>query len=581
MGRIPEDVIEKVREETAIEEVVGHFLRLQRSGTSFKALCPFHQEKTPSFHVNPQRQIFYCFGCHRGGDVFRFLMDREGMSYPEAIEWCASRLGLDVSRYAHEEGSAPDGRATVLAANAWAAGWFKERLGAPRGAAAREYVRARGLRPETIDVFGLGLSAPAGDDATELLVAAKAAGHDAETLLLAGLLMRRDNRGPLAYFRGRLIFPIRGVAQKVLGFGGRILGAGEPKYLNSPETTVFQKRRVLYALAEARASIVRKRSAILVEGYVDALALHQAGWTQTVATCGTALAPEQAALLARYADTVVLLLDGDAAGRKAAFRAADVALAAGLDVRIGRLAGGRDPADLVQADERETLRVAIEQAPDLVHRLAQVVQEREGGREVKERALAHLKTTLAAVRDPVRADLMAEEAEKVLGIKAALLRDQTARRTQPQAAQSERAHDADPGVVLERTVLRLALASSDARALLFTRLGAADLVDPLASELFRALHQRGDAAGAVNASLLDGLSPPAQAFAAHLMMDLPTGLPDAVAELSAALDALSRRSRRAEETLRRTRMNEQYAWGDGDWRSELARREAQGDDPTR
>ena len=263
-GRIPDDVIDKIREDTAIEQVVGHFLTLTRKGGSYWARCPFHNEKTPSFHVNTERQIFYCFGCQRGGNVFRFLMDKEGMSFPESVEWCADRLGIDLQRSVTDrEDAGPDPREGALKANAWAEQWFAEQLHGPEGQQARAYVRERGIAPETIESFALGW-APA--DGSRFLQAAEEAKVDVEALFGTSLARRSEGRPPFAYFRSRLIFPIRGVAQKVYGFGGRILGPGEPKYLNTPETSVFRKRQTLYALPEARSAMVRARKAFSSKG---------------------------------------------------------------------------------------------------------------------------------------------------------------------------------------------------------------------------------------------------------------------------------------------------------------------------
>lgn len=591
MARIPEDVIEKIRDEVAIEEVVGHFLPLTRAGTSFKALCPFHQEKTPSFHVNPQRRIFYCFGCHRGGDVFRFLMDRQGMSYPEAIEWCAGRLGLDLSRYSAEAGEGGGQRGTVLAANAWAAAWFAAQLAAPAGAAARDYLRARGLHPETVEMFGLGL---APEDGGPFLRSAREAGYDDEALLAAGLLLRKEGRPPLAYFWGRLIFPVRGVAQKVTGFGGRTLGSGEPKYLNSPETLVFQKRRTLYALPEARAAIVRHKRAILVEGYVDALALHQAGWPMTVATCGTAFSPEQATVLGRYADRVCVLLDGDAAGVKAAFRTADVALASGLEVSIARLPAGLDPADMVRAGRTDELRAHIEKAPGLVQRLADEVHAHGDTRQAKERALAHLRETVAKLHDRVRAEFLLQEAADAFGVRVAVFEQGGAAAggtpkggaapgptrggaPSPRPATASGVGEASPRARLEEQAVRMAMADRSARNLLTSRMAAEQFEDSRLRELFGALRQRADESAELDAGLLAGLSDQAQQVGARLLAELPGPALDALAELEAALQRMEQLKQRDLRQQHRARLNEKFKWGE-DWQSDLDQRTRQAGD---
>ena len=398
-------------------------------------------------------------------------------------------------------------------------------------------------------------------------------------LLAAGLLMRKEGRAPLAYFWGRLIFPVRGVAQKVTGFGGRILGSGEPKYLNSPETAVFQKRRTLYALPEARAAIVRHKRAILVEGYVDALGLHQAGWSMTIATCGTAFTPEQAAALGRYADRVCLLLDGDAAGVKAAFRAADVALAAGLQVGIARLPVGLDPADMVREGRTDELRQHIERAPGLVQRLAEEVRAHGDSRIGKERALAHLRETVAKLQDRVRAEFLMQEAAEVFGVRLAVLEGEGgATPTRPAAPGVPAARPVAPVPArrasesaragLEEQAIRLAMTDRAARNLLTARMAAEQFEDADLRELFVALHQLGDDPRELDAALLSGLSESAQQLGARLLADLPGPELNAVAELEAALERMQQRAQRSLKEQHRVRLNEKFKWGE-DWQSDL------------
>lgn len=561
-GRIPEDIIDKIRDEVSIEGVVGHFVALQQKGTSFWGLCPFHSEKTPSFHVHPERQIFYCFGCGRGGNVFRFLMDREGMSFPEAVQWCASRIGLDLERFLQEDDGRTEARNRLLDANAWAAKWFREKLLEASGASTREYCRKRGLRPETLETFGVGL-APEGD---AFVRDAAQSGLSTEVLLQAQLLRRKEGAAPFAYFRKRLIFPVRGVAQKVYGFGGRILGPGEPKYLNSPETSVFQKRKVLYALADARAQIIRGKAAILVEGYLDALALHQAGFTNTVATCGTAFTPEQAAQVGRFADKVVLLFDGDAAGTKAAFRAADVALAAGLDVRMPELPVGKDPADLVEAGEVEALRAAIDDAKGIVARMRAEVDRRGGHREMKERALHQIQTMLPRIPDPIRAELLLQEAATAFSVPETLLRG-----ARPQAPRTDpMAQDEGPRAELERSLLSLAMTGRKARHHLVQALAPADFHVEDIRKVFESLREVDDHVDQIRDGALTGLDDDGQRMLARLLLEMPETEFDAAAELSATLDQLARMEARERSREKLERLNEVYRTG-GDWQKELRR----------
>lgn len=567
---IPQDVIEKIRDEIAIEEVIRHYLPLQASGRTFKGRCPFHNEKTPSFHAIPEKQIFYCYGCHKGGDVFRFLMEKEGMAFPEAVEWCASRLGLDLTRYA-VEGKGATSKAPLYEATQWAQEWFIQNLKGDDGRKARSYLRERGVKPETIEAFGLGF---APEDGSRLEREAKVAGIRQETLLQVSLLGRKEKRPPFAYFRARLIFPIRGVASKIHGFGGRILGPGEPKYLNSPETSIFQKRSILYGLPEARSSIVRGRKAILVEGYTDVLALHQAGWSQTVATCGTSFTKEQAATLRRYADTVVLLFDGDTAGRKAAFKSADIALAAGLDVRIVRLPKGRDPADMLLDGEGSALSTGIENAPGLVASMAEEVALRGDLREAKERALHHIQESLRQISDPIRRELMAQEAGEAFGVRASLLFDAGEERSK--TSEKTSSHEPHEPIVegawfdTEYALLKFAMAAKAARRRLFEILSPEDLRDPRLREIFRALHGRdaefGEGADArLQSSFQDDDT---ESMAARLLADQPSEGLDALAELDAALQRRDKLLERAQRESRREQLHRKYAAGE-DWRGDL------------
>ena len=575
-GRIPEDVIDKVRDDTAIEDVIAHFVTLQRKGTSFWACCPFHGEKTPSFHVHPERQIYYCFGCQRGGNVFRFLMDKEGMAFPEAVRWCADRLGMDLDRYLENADEGPDPRQGILAANDWAREWFQEQLQGPAGQEAREYARGRGLAPETIEAFALGLAPARGD---LFATAAKEAQISLEALLQASLLRRNPGEAPFAYFRSRLIFPIRGVAQKTHGFGARILGAGEPKYLNSPETPVFKKRQTLYGLPEARSSMVKERRAILVEGYLDAISLHQAGWTQSVATCGTAFTPEQAKVLKRYVNEVVLVFDGDQAGRKAAYRSADVAMLAGVEPRIVRLPPGEDPADLVAAGEGEKILAALQEAPGLVECMHREVQEHGGERTHRERALTRLRELAGRMEDPVRGELLLDEVASVFGVSRQALADGfSAPRAKSEPAVAAPVVGDAAGTLEERRLLRFALASSSARGVLRERMPAERFSTAQLRELAGRLMELDPAAGAIDrVDRLGVEGTDLEPVLARLLSEEegeagPADAEfDAVAEITAVLDRLEGRVRREQRSRDVAATNEAYFSG-GDWKAEMERR---------
>lgn len=579
--KIPSDIIDKIRDEVAIEEVIGHFVPLKPKGSSFWGVCPFHSEKTPSFHVHPERQIFYCFGCNKGGNVFRFLMDREGMSFPEAVQWCASRIGLDLARFLEADGDGESVRSRILEANRRVAEWFVETLLAPGGQKAREYARERGLRPETLEQFQVGL---APSDGSALVEFARREGISQEILLQAQLLRRQEGRPPFAYFRSRLIFPIQGVAQKIHGFGGRILGAGEPKYLNSPETAVFHKRSTLYAVGAARKQIIKKRSAILVEGYLDALALHQSGWSHAVATCGTAFTPQQAQSLARYADRVTILFDGDNAGTRAAYKAAEVALVRGLDVRIAQLPVGLDPADMLQKGEAAGLIEVLETAAGLVASMAAEVERRGNSREMKERALHHLADLLQRVADPIRSELLMQEAADCFHVPRELLRGSgKGQQKQPQSASSAPVGKLEPGrrESLERTLLQLASMSLEARQKLFSLRSVEYFEFPVHRVVYQLLHDQDDEVGRFEPAAIAAEEEELASFLAAISIDSPEDGFDSVAQIETTCKALDDMLEREAARTRRRELEEIFRSG-GDWEKHesLRTRTAEANRPT-
>ena len=332
-----------------ITQVVGEYVGLRKRGGRLWGLCPFHTEKTPSFTVNPDKGIFYCFGCHKGGDLFTFVMEIEKIDFREALRVLAEKAGVELQERA---GSGDGAREALLELNRRVAGtfqWFlKEKAEA---AGAREYLRGRGFGQEILERFGLGYAPMAGRWLGRFLLGK---GYSVEFLARTGLF--RQGGDLQALFRGRVMFPISSPRGDVVGFGGRILAGSGPKYINSPETTLFQKRRALFGLHQAAASIRRSGRWILVEGYTDVLAMHQAGVDDAVATLGTALTEDHVRLLARYADRGVLLLDADDAGQEATGRSVEVLEENGLTAEVVRLAPGTDPAESLQKDGAEPLK---------------------------------------------------------------------------------------------------------------------------------------------------------------------------------------------------------------------------------
>jgi DNA primase len=378
---------DRVRDATDIVRLVGEHVALRPKGREFVGLCPFHEDHSPSMYVVPAKQIFHCFVCGAGGDAFSFVQKLHKMEFPEAIKYLAERAGIELAPWKpggqrgiesdESDGGGRSSRRELFAANAAACDFFRAVLRHPEhGAAAREVIQRRGIRPEMVEAFGLGASPDRWDG---LLLTIQGKGLAMRHFEQAGLLKRRGDGetefpgagGGYDALRHRLIFPIHDATGRVIAFGGRkIRDEDEPKYLNSPETPLFQKASTLYGLFQAHKSIGQQRTAIVTEGYTDTIACHQAGITNVVATLGTALTARHARVLERYCDSIVLLFDGDSAGEKAAERAVEVLFGSDVDVRIATLAGrtdAKDPDELLRREGGiEVLRTAIAQARPLL-----------------------------------------------------------------------------------------------------------------------------------------------------------------------------------------------------------------------
>lgn len=363
------DIIDQVRNASDIVQVVGERVALKKAGASYKGLCPFHNERTPSFNVVPGKQIFHCFGCGEGGDVFAFIQKMDKVGFGEALKALAARAGVDLPepvvdeerrRADEQRKKEEEGQIRLLEL---AAAWFRRNLeDGSEGKTALAYAEGRGLDADARERFQLGY-APA--DGRTLVAAAQKKGFSEAELLACGLAIKNE-RGLYARFRGRLMFPIHDPKGRLCGFGGRILGPGEPKYLNSPEGVLFNKSKLLYPWVQAKDGLGKQRAALVCEGYMDAIACHQAGLTNAVASLGTALTEEHAKLLKRYVDRVALIFDTDAAGLRAARRAGEPLLGAGLDVRVVRLSGAKDPDELLRREGPAALQAAVDGAQPLL-----------------------------------------------------------------------------------------------------------------------------------------------------------------------------------------------------------------------
>ncbi|MBI1797592.1 MAG: DNA primase [Candidatus Eisenbacteria bacterium] len=468
-SRLADDWVERVRAASDIVEVIGQTVPLRRAGRNWTGLCPFHKEKTPSFSVNADRQFYHCFGCKAGGDVFRFVQETENVGFLEAVELLSRRAGIPVPERRAGERSV---RTPLLEALEQSAASYEQWLADPdRGRAAREMLEARGVSRETARAFRLGL-APEGWDHLATRLAPKL-GED--ILVQAGLAMRRDTgRGVYDRFRNRLMVPLVAPGGAVVGFGARALGDDPPKYLNSPETPVYHKGSFLFALDLARKPAQDAGEIVVVEGYFDAIALHQAGIAHTVATSGTALTADQARLLKRAVPRVALTYDGDQAGQDAMMRSLAVLLAEELDVVVVDLPRGDDPDTLVRRDGVDgwrRVRAAAYDPVEFVQRHVLRAATAAAG-DPRERALQALVGLAVQVRDPIRLRLLIERASQVFALgegvvaRAVALQRSGQSATAPiqAAVREQRRGESELERMLLRALLEAPLAIEDAKA---------------------------------------------------------------------------------------------------------------------
>ena len=468
-GQIPEAIIQEVRQAADIVEIVSEAVVLKQSGKNMVGLCPFHSEKTPSFNVNPGRQIFHCFGCGEGGDVFAFVMRHQGLNFPEAVKALAARYGIRLPAEGSGVSPGADMRGRLRAVNQEAMVFFGRMLADPeQGAAARAYLQRRGLNADTIAAFHLGWAPAAWD---RLIVHLRAGRFPLPLMEQAGLVVpRRSANGFYDRFRERIIFPILDVDGTVAGFGGRVIGDGLPKYLNSPETPLYNKRRCLYGLHQARQACRTSQAVFIVEGYLDLLALHQNGIRNAVATLGTALTVEQIILLKRFVGSgeIILVFDGDAAGQKAAertrpifeqlhscFGAGSFKGEVGINTRIMELPEGQDPDDFLRTHGPDDFRARAASAKGMVAFLIDAAL-RQHGNTIEGRALAvgELAEPLRAVEDPVTRALYVKLLAERVGVEEAVILRRIGKIRSPSNAASTDAAAAKPARMppLERQV---------------------------------------------------------------------------------------------------------------------------------
>ena len=498
---IPDDVVERVRESADIVAIIGEHMKLKRVGNSFRGPCPFHQGKDPNFSVSP-RGGYVCFVCHEKGDVFTFVQKRLGLDFVDAVKYVGGKSGVEVTDVSRER-QGPDPREKFWEINAAAAEYFRNTLwDSDLGAAAREYLAKRELDRETSDRFGLGF---APRDPMLMRAHLDTLGFDEARQLESGLLHRREGEDELrARFRNRLMFPIYDPQGRVIAFGGRVIGQGEPKYLNSAESPVFVKGTTLYGMNWAKNAIRRDERALLVEGYFDAIRLMSAGIESVVAPLGTALTEPQAELIRKYTTTVFLLYDSDQAGLKATFRAGDILLKQGFKVHVVTFPEGDDPDTFVARHGREKLEAQLSSAIDVFERKIQILQRGGWFSDLRRKrvALDRILPTIRATSDEITRGLYMSRAAEAVGVSEDVLRRELKqprreRREAPEPqleaaearvrAGERRADLSSDGASAERELVRLLIHRRGLIEEVAEGLGDAQLRHPVFSQLFNAL----------------------------------------------------------------------------------------------
>lgn len=421
--KVPEDIIQQIRESTDIVDVISEHVSLKKRGKSYFGLCPFHQERTPSFHVDPNRQFFHCFGCNAGGNVFSFLMQIENLSFPESVRILAERAGIPLPESGQMEEVHHETESLYLI-NQMASDFYRDCLyKTEAGKKALRYLEERFFDSNVIDLFQIGYAPNRWDG---LIQKADREGGKRDLLEKAGLILpKKDGKGYYDRFRGRLMFPILNASGRIAGFGGRILAddKNSPKYINSPETVIYQKSRILYGLYQSKTGIRREDRAILVEGYTDLMRLFQAGLDYAIATSGTALAEQHAGLLSRYTKNIVLIFDGDEAGFQATRRAIQILFAQGFKIRILVLPEGQDPDTWIQKQGPVTGDEIAAQSVDVVDFAIAHQSKKHGTVEERSRSAHEILELISSVRDPVERNLLVKKAGEILDLDEHVLFD--------------------------------------------------------------------------------------------------------------------------------------------------------------
>ena len=556
-GKIPDDTLQAIRERVSIVEVVSGYVGLKKAGRNHIGLCPFHAEKTPSFTVNDERGLFHCFGCGAGGTVFTFLMRADRIDFREAVEVLARRAGVRLPERT-EPGQSSEQRQELIQLNEAAQRCFRQALGSVAGAPAREYLQRRGVSAEVIEHYGLGFNPPDGAGLARGLPPKRQ-----QQAVDLGLLGRRADGGLYERFRGRITFPIRDGSGRILGFGGRTLGSDHPKYLNSPESALFHKGQVLYGLYEARRAIQEAERVVMVEGYLDALALVQASIGYTVASLGTALSSAQLRLARRFAPQVIAFFDGDRAGQEAAARAFAVCVEAGVWGLGAFLPDGLDPDDYVRQHGAAATLVLLEKAVPLADFfIGRVDPGPNATLPERARAAEKIGQVICHVRDPFQFNLLAKQTAQRLGVDESLFREQRAAGlTRLPAKALDRAEPA--AFRPEEATLLEAMALDRDVALLVSRRNALDAFsNPALAAAGRTLLVAWERNHSCDAAV-DQLPPAiAERVTAGLLGEGPIATGDRLQAARDCMDRIERRTRRSEAKEMSAALRQAEAAGD-------------------
>lgn len=479
-GGIPEEIIQQVREAADIVEVISEHLKLKQSGRNFKAICPFHQDRTPSFVVSPEKQIYHCFGCGAGGNVFNFLMEIEKISFVEAVREVAKRYGIKIPDFSKTSYS---DESLGYRINAMVARLYRKLILATKeGEGARQYLRQRMVDEKTEENFLLGYAPSEGNCVVE---EAKLKKIDLRKLANLGLVIEREGTYR-DVFKARLIFPIASPSGRVVGFGGRVLDQSEPKYLNSPETSLFKKSETLYGIYSAKKHIGSLGEAVLVEGYMDVIALHSHGFPNAVGSLGTAFTLGQARQIRRYCEQVTIVYDGDQAGRIASLRACQPALEAGLKVRVACLPQGSDPDSFVRQNGHDALAEIL--TKDAYHYLDFVMSL---GSDQLEDSIKLCLKLISSIRDPIRKALDLKRLSEKSGLPVATLEKGLSQMVdRPKQSTSQQKIEPTPCDKVEKSILCFLIDFPEFQDRLFEAVCPSDFEDPLVRQLATTIFER-------------------------------------------------------------------------------------------